>query len=147
MCNDVDELLRYLEDKKKHLQAIAEISIKQGETIKSGDIDGLSKYIEKRQQHIAHIDKLDDRFSTCLGDLGECREKSDEYKEVYKVLLDIREIITGVYAKDQENKECLNVLIEKHKGKMRKINNGQKTYNAYKPSAPIQDGIFIDQKQ
>jgi len=163
----IKNLSSLADDKIKHLKDILSITYKQKEVIEKQDIDMLTEYVAEKQKHIDIIDSLDQKFEVIyqnirdeLGYSEYSNEQSQQlirfdegnytgnlYKELRGKIQEAQDIMKNIFELEKENNKKANQIMENLKEKIRAINVGQKSYKAYKNTAPLTDGIYIDKKR
>lgn len=160
VMNEYDEnkmlntLLSIVQDKEQKVIEFQKITKDQTQIIANGDMDRLFKTIEKRDTYIQAIDELDRKFiplydaiQTKYKGASPDQECIASYRELEEVLQNIHSALMEIYEEDRSNMATLKKMQAKYAGDIKRIQQGTKRQEAYSSTAPIDGGVFIDEKQ
>jgi len=158
--NDLNKALELARLKKKHLEEILNITIKQSEVLSADKAEQLLSYIQDRQKLIDAIKVLDEKFTPIFNKIREqlplngydavLDDGSDEYNLSVQLLTEIdaqKELLKAIYDLEQKNQKQVMAVIEEVKSKMSGISRAKRGYKAYKQPNQYMGGIFIDKRE
>lgn len=147
-------LITIAASKHQNMRKFGEITREQAGLIADEDMEVLFESIERRDFYMKAIDKLDREFGTLYDGIQEKyeRRKLDReevllYRELQATLTKIHEILNEAYRQDMANMDRLKKMQKEYAEEIKKVQQGTKGQEAYKLHAPIDGGIFIDEKQ
>lgn len=153
----LQRLLGLIREKRQCLEAILEYTKKQGTFVDENQIDMMIFCIEKKQENIEIINRLDEEFDSLykqakpeIKKLARCGDNSEEHilhRELCDEIAGAQEIMEDIYRLEQRNVPRVQEYMDIVKEKIRNINTARRGYNAYKRTAKVADGVFIDKKK
>jgi hypothetical protein len=158
----IERLNELLRKKKQLLLEISALTQSQTGAISDDGLDRLNQLIEEKQKRIDSIDKLDEEFevyfqrfksSTGIAKLDQSDISTlggavaDGAKQLQKLTAEILEIIRAVSEYEKVNSQKSKDLLESFGNEIRKINQGKKANNAYKPASYSAPSYFLDKKK
>lgn len=156
----IERLNELLEKKKALLADILGITRAQADTVTEDGMAGLSDLIKNKQLKIDEINKLDEEFGIYYqrlkSALGISRldqidaEKLDgaaQARRLKELTAEILDVIRDIAVIERENSRKSKKLLEKFGNEIKKINQGKKANNAYKPGAFGVPSYFVDKKK
>ena len=156
----IERLNELLEKKKALLADILGITRAQTEAVTEDGMAGLSDLIKNKQLKIDEINKLDEEFGIYYqrlkSALGISRldqidaEKLDgaaQARRLKELTAEILDVIRDIAVIERENSRKSKKLLEKFGNEIKKINQGKRANNAYKPGAFGVPSYFVDKKK
>ena len=158
----IRQLNELLQKKKVLLLDILTMTKAQTEAIAEDSLDNLNNLINSKQLKIDEIDKLDEDFGTCCSSLkstlgisnldqldaaklgGAASEGAKQLKGLTAGILDVIRSISDI---EKVNSQKSNKLLEQFGNEIKKINQGKKANNAYKPGYVSAPSYFLDKKK
>ena len=156
----IERLNELLEKKKALLADILGITRAQTEAVTEDGMDGLSDLIKNKQLKIDEINKLDEEFGIYYQRLKSTleisrmdqidAEKLDgaaQARRLKELTAEILDVIRDIAVIERENSRKSKKLLEKFGNEIKKINQGKRANNAYKPGAFGVPSYFVDKKK
>ena len=156
----IERLNELLEKKKALLADILGITRAQTEAVTEDGMDGLSDLIKNKQLKIDEINKLDEEFGIYYQRLKSTleisrmdqidAEKLDgaaQARRLKALTAEILDVIRDIAVIERENSRKSKKLLEKFGNEIKKINQGKRANNAYKPGAFGVPSYFVEKKK
>ena len=129
-----------LKKKKKLLEMIFQIAMKQQEYLDGDDVETLIKAIEERQKIISEIESLDSYAKQI--------DKKDAQSESVKALAgETKKILQEIAEADKKNIKAAEEKVEDYRGQIRSLKNNKKRIVSYQNIQDNVDGIYFDKKK
>jgi hypothetical protein len=136
----VDQLVQNIKTKNSTLDAILDLTIRQGEIIREEDIDSLEVVISQKEDKLNQIETLNQAFDSMIKDfnrdnrygLEETRDRLINSNEQLKLLaIQTKDIVKVIKEVDGKNIEDVrSILVEIKKG-IQNLNKAQKIDRSY----------------
>ena len=156
----IERLNELLEKKKALLADILGITRAQTEAVTEDGMAGLSDLIKNKQLKIDEINKLDEEFGIYYQRLKSTleisrmdqidAEKLDgaaQARRLKELTAEILDVIRDIAVIERENSRKSKKLLEKFGNEIKKINQGKRANNAYKPGAFGVPSYFVEKKK
>lgn len=158
----IERLNEFLLKKKALLLDILTLTQAQTEAIAEDSLDSLNNLINSKQLKIDEINKLDEEFGTCcsrlksilgISNLDQLDATKIEYgvsegaKQLKGLTAGILDVIRNISEVEKGNSQKSNKLLEQFGNEIKKINQGRKANNAYKPGSVSAPSYFLDKKK
>ena len=148
-----DSLLR----KKKYLEEIYELTLKQGEIASAGKFDEVAfeEVVERKEILINNINEIDKGFTSVYDRVrGNLLEEKDIYKSELKEIQELINICMDFGSKievlEERNRAKLEVVFAGERKNIRQVKNSRSVANKYYKSMSngmVNDAMLYDRKK
>jgi intergrase/recombinase len=144
--------------KQSFLSGLFELTKRQTEVINEEAVEQLQKVISEKQVIIDRINRLDDEFGeffssfkTGLG-VETLEQAADISKltglaELKNSVKAVKKLINEIHSLELDNSKKAKEVLDELGREIRKVNQGKKITNAYKPAPIVGASYFIDKKE
>lgn len=158
----IESLNELLSKKKALLLDILALTQSQTESITEAGMDRLNHLIYEKQLEIDGINKLDDEFGACsqkmkstlgISSLNQLdaaildAAAAKGAKQLKVLTAEILDVIQSISNLEKENSSKSKKLLEQFGNEIKKINQGKKANNAYRPGVSSAPSYFLDKKK
>jgi hypothetical protein len=136
----VNQLVQNIKTKNSILDAILDMTIRQGESIREEDIDSLEVVISQKKDKLNQIETLNQAFDSMIRDfnkdnrygLEETRDRLINSNEQLKLLaIQTKDIAKVIREVDRKNIEHVNSILGEIKKGIQNLNKAQKIDRSY----------------
>ena len=158
----IKRLNELLLKKKDYLLEILTLTQTQNKVITDDGLDRLDQLIKDKQLRIDEINKLDEDFGTYYQRLISTlaishtnqlekvmleNSASEGAKQLKDITAEVLDLIRNISEVEKVNSQKSAILLEQFGNEIKKINQGKKANNAYKPGAINAPSYFLDKKK